>query len=54
MKALVAALALALTAGCVYQPIHVELYNATSIENADIGIDASRNIIETLRHEEPQ
>ncbi len=42
MKFLIAALALALTAGCVYSPVHVELYNAVSIENADIGVDASR------------
>ena len=49
MKFLVAALALTLTAGCVYQPIHVELYNATSIENADIGIDASRNTATEVR-----
>lgn len=44
MKFLVAALALALTAGCVYQPIHVELYNVTDVsaETIDVGIDASR------------
>lgn len=42
MKFLVAALALALTAGCVYSPVHVELYNTIAVENADIGIDASR------------
>lgn len=44
MKFLVAALALALTAGCVYQPIHVELYNVTEVaaETIDVGIDASR------------
>lgn len=43
MKFLVAALALALTAGCVYQPIHVELYNVTEVaaETIDVGIDAS-------------
>lgn len=45
MKFLVAALALALTAGCVYQPIHVELYNVTDVsaESIDVGIDVSRN-----------
>lgn len=45
MKFLVAALALAMTAGCVYQPIHVELYNVTDVsaETIDVGIDASRN-----------
>lgn len=55
MKFLIATLALALTAGCVYQPIHVELYNVTDVsaETIDVGIDASRNTIETLRHEEP-
>lgn len=44
MKFLVAALALALTVGCVYQPIHVELYNVTDVsaESIDVGIDASR------------
>lgn len=51
MKFLIAALALALTAGCVYQPVHVELYNATSIENADIGIDASRTTTQDTYHE---
>lgn len=51
MKFLIAALALALTAGCVYQPVHVELYNATSIENADIGIDASRATTQDTYHE---
>lgn len=31
--------------GCVYQPIHVELYNVTDVsaETIDVGIDASRN-----------
>lgn len=44
MKLLIAALALALTAGCVYQPIHIELYNVTDVsaESIDVGIDASR------------
>lgn len=49
MKFLVAALALALSAGCVYQPIHVEMYNSTDIKNADIGIDASRNTATEVR-----
>lgn len=47
MRFLVAALALALSAGCVYQPIHVELYNSTNIKNADI--DASRNTATEVR-----
>lgn len=51
MKFLVAALALALTAGCVYQPVHVELYNTVAVENADIGIDASRNTTQDTYHE---
>lgn len=51
MKFLVAALALALTAGCVYQPIHVELYNVTEVaaETIDVGIDASRNTATEVR-----
>lgn len=53
MKFLVAALALALTAGCVYQPIHVELYNVTDVaaETIDVGIDASRNTTQDTYHE---
>ncbi len=51
MKFLIAALALALTAGCVYSPVHVELYNTVTVENADIGIDASRNTTQDTYHE---
>lgn len=53
MKFLAAVLALALTAGCVYQPIHVELYNVTDVsaETIDVGIDASRNTTQDTYHE---
>lgn len=51
MKFLIAALALALTAGCVYQPIHVELYNSINVQDADIGLDASRNTTQATYHE---
>lgn len=30
--------------GCVYQPINVELYNVINVQDADIGLDASRTI----------
>ena len=38
-------------AGCVYQPIHVELYNVTDVsaETIDVGIDASRNTATEVR-----
>lgn len=28
--------------GCVYNPVHVELYNSIHVQDADIGLDASR------------
>lgn len=39
--------------GCVYQPIHVELYNVTDVsaESIDVGIDASRNTTQDTYHE---
>lgn len=54
MKFLVAALALALITGCVYQPISVEVYTITAVENADIGIDASRTTTQDTYHEARQ
>ncbi|QHJ82030.1 MAG: hypothetical protein [Bacteriophage sp.] len=46
MKAITAVILLAMLGGCVYQPIHVELYNSTNVGKATVAVDASRNVNE--------
>jgi len=46
MRLFAAVILLAMLGGCVFQPIHVEVYNAVNVEDSDVGLDASRNVNE--------
>jgi len=48
MKLFTVVILLAMLGGCVFQPIHVEVYNAVNVEDSDVGLDASRNVNEAI------